>query len=57
MRLEIVAALRPLVHGNARRLVDHQDQAVAIKKPGLQFFLCHAGHHIPVLKSYVLKSR
>src|SRR5262249_20096978 len=39
--LQALAALRPLVDGEARRLVDHQHQAVAIKQASHYLFGCH----------------
>src|SRR5262249_44959545 len=38
---EALAALRPLVNGKARRLVDHQHQAVAIDQPSHYLFRGH----------------
>jgi hypothetical protein len=31
------------MHGQTRRLVDHQHQAVAIEQAGNEVFRCHAG--------------
>src|SRR6516165_3566523 len=41
MIFEALAALRPLVNGQARRLVDHQHQAVAIDQPSHYLFWGH----------------
>ncbi len=41
MRVERVAALRPAVHGKARRLVDHQYQPVAVEQAGEHLFRRH----------------
>src|SRR5262249_59218909 len=42
---ETLAALRPFVNGQARRFVDHQDQAVAIDEPSHYLFRGHG--HLP----------
>src|SRR5262245_35009106 len=42
---EALAALRPFVNGQARRLVDHQHQAVAIDEPSHHLFRGHG--HLP----------
>src|SRR5258708_23243691 len=42
---EAFAALRPLVNGQACRLVDHQHQAVAIDEPSHYLFRGHG--HLP----------
>ena len=39
--LEALAPLRPLVHGEARRLVDHQHQPVAVEQASYYLFRCH----------------
>ncbi len=38
---EIVAALRPAMHRQPCRLVDDQDQAIAIEDAGLDFLRSH----------------
>ncbi len=40
--LEGIAAFRPTMHGQPRRLVDHQHQPVAIEQAGEHLFRCHA---------------
>src|SRR5262245_26084306 len=45
MIFEALAALRPFVNGQARRLVDHQHQAVAIDEPSHYLFRSHG--HLP----------
>jgi fused signal recognition particle receptor len=42
MILKALAALGPAMHGETRRLVEDQHQAVAIKKPRHHLFRCHA---------------
>src|SRR6185503_7592303 len=40
--LEGIAAFRPAMHGQSRRLVDHQHQPVAIEQAAERLFRCHA---------------
>ncbi len=47
--LEALAPLRPLVDREARRLVDHQHQPVAIDEPGHHLFRCHDGTAITAI--------
>jgi len=39
--LEGIAALRPAMHGQSRRLVDHQHQPVAVEQACEHLFRCH----------------
>ena len=52
-RVEIVlqahAALGPLMHGKARRLVDDQHQGVAVEQAALHLFRCHDGTGITAI--------
>ena len=43
MVLQALAALRPAMHREAGRLVDHQHQPVAVEQAGKHLFRCH-GH-------------
>ena len=40
--LKGIAALRSAMHGQPRRLVDHQHQPVAVEQAGERLFRCHA---------------
>jgi fused signal recognition particle receptor len=41
--LQALAALRPLMHGKARRLVDDQHQGIAVEQAAQYLFLSHGG--------------
>src|ERR1051326_5205158 len=45
MRIERLAAFGSAMHREARRLVDHQHQPVAVEQAGKHLFRCHAFRH------------